>query len=169
MNNSILVAYATRHGSTQEVAEAIAATLRAEGRRVDVAKASDVSDVALYTTVVVGGALYMGHWHRDAVAFLKRHQQELARLPLAVFAMGPKTMAEADIAASRRQLENALNAVPRLTPASVAIFGGVVDPSTLRFPFSRMGESDARDWDAIRAWSHDVGALGMSEVGAVSV
>jgi hypothetical protein len=36
---------------------------------------------------------------------------------------------------------------------SVAIFGGVVDPSKLHFPFSHLPQTDARDWDAIKAWS----------------
>jgi len=43
-------------------------------------------------------------------------------------------------------------------PVSVTIFGGVVDPEQLGFPFSRMPASDARDWGAIRAWADEVAA-----------
>jgi menaquinone-dependent protoporphyrinogen oxidase len=159
MSKNILVAYATKRGSTEEVAEAIAAALRAEGHQVEVAKAADVSDVSGYATVVLGGALYTGRWHRDAVAFLKRHQHALRQLPLAVFAMGPKTLAESDVASARAQLDHALAGFDELEPARVAVFGGVVDPSKLHFPFSRMPASDARDWPAIEAWAIEVGAL----------
>jgi menaquinone-dependent protoporphyrinogen oxidase len=120
-----------------------------------------------YSAVALGGALYMGRLHQDAAGFLKRHRHALKEIPLAVFAMGPKTMAEADVAASRKQLDHALAAVPELTPVAVAIFGGVVDPSKLRFPFKRMPASDARDWDAIDAWSRDVSVLFAGELETV--
>jgi menaquinone-dependent protoporphyrinogen oxidase len=159
MTGRILVAYATKHGSTIEVAEAIASAFRDEGNEVDVEPASDVGVLAGYSAVVLGGALYMGRLHQDAAGFLKRYRRALQEIPLAVFAMGPKTMAEADVAASRKQLDHALAAVPELTPVAVAMFGGVVDPSKLRFPFKRMPASDARDWDAIGAWSREVSTL----------
>ena len=72
--------------------------------------------------------------------------------------MGPRTLAESDVEDSRKQLDNALAMVPELEPVSVAVFGVVVDPAKLRFPFNRMPASDARDWDAIHAWAHDVAA-----------
>jgi menaquinone-dependent protoporphyrinogen oxidase len=155
----ILVAYATKHGSTIEVAEGIATALRGRAHEVEVAPAADVRALDGYRAVVLGGALYMGRWHQDAAGFLKRHRHALQEMPLAVFAMGPKTMAEADVAASRKQLDHALAAVQELTPVAVAIFGGVVDPSKLRFPFKRMPASDARQWDAISAWSRELSAL----------
>jgi menaquinone-dependent protoporphyrinogen oxidase len=164
----ILVAYASKHGSTIEVAEAIAMALRGREHEVDLAPAADVRALDGYRAVVVGGALYMGRLHQDAASFLKRHRHALQEIPLAVFAMGPKTMAEADVAASRKQFDHALAGVPELKPAAVAIFGGVVDPSKLRFPFKRMPASDARDWDSIAAWGHDVAVLFANDVEVVS-
>jgi menaquinone-dependent protoporphyrinogen oxidase len=148
-----LVAYATKHGSTREVAEAIAGTLAEGGRAVELCAARDVRAVEPYEGVVLGGALYTGRWHRDARAFLKQHRHALAERPVAVFGMGPRTLAANDVADSRAQLDKALAAVPEVKPLSVAIFGGVVDPTQLRFPFNRMPASDARDWDAIGAWT----------------
>jgi menaquinone-dependent protoporphyrinogen oxidase len=167
MTGHVLVAYGTKHGSTIEVAEAIAAALRNSGHEVDVAAAADVRALDGYRAVVLGAALYMGRLHQDAAGFLKRHLHALKEMPLAVFAMGPKTMAEADVASSRKQLDHALAAVPELTPVAVAIFGGVVDPSKLRFPFKRMPASDARDWDAIGAWSREVSVLFANKLEAV--
>jgi menaquinone-dependent protoporphyrinogen oxidase len=146
----VLVAYATRHGSTKEVAEEIAATLIAEGVTVDVMPAANVGHLHGYEGVVLGGALYTGRLHKDARRFLARHADELARRQLAVFAMGPRTLEAKDVAASRAQLDRALT---RVEPVSVVIFGGVIRPDALRFPFNRMPAGDARDWDAIRGWA----------------
>lgn len=151
----VLVAYASKRGSTREVAEAIAETLRRHGLSVEIEPAGAVASVEDYGAVVLGGSLYMGRLHADARRFLDAHRAALARRPLAVFAMGPQTLEESDVAGSRAQLDKALAKVPELEPA-VAVFGGVVDPSKLRFPLSRLPASDARDWDAIAAWAAEI-------------
>ncbi len=156
MSGTILVAYGTKHGSTREVAQAVAETLQELGHDVETLPAARVDDLSPYAGVVVGGAIYMGSWHPDAMRFLEQHRKELAVLPVAVFGMGPRTMEEHDAEESRAQLGKALAKVPEVDPYAVAVFGGVVDPRTLRFPFSRLPASDARDWSAIRAWAVDV-------------
>jgi menaquinone-dependent protoporphyrinogen oxidase len=158
MNGPVLVAYATKKGSTREVAEAIATTLRAHEINVDVQPASEAQDVAHYAAVVLGGALYTGRWHRDARRFLARHRGVLAGLPLAVFALGPRTLEESEVAQSRAQLQRALDHYPELAPRTIAIFGGVIDPAKLSFPLNRMPASDARDWNAIEAWTTELAA-----------
>ena len=70
MSASILVAYATRYGSTQEVAEAVAETLRDRGLEVDIGPMRDVRALDQYHAVVLGAPLYMFHWHKDALHFL---------------------------------------------------------------------------------------------------
>jgi menaquinone-dependent protoporphyrinogen oxidase len=155
----VLVAYATRNGSTREVAEIVGACLRDEQHlAVDVQPAGDVRSLDGYDGVVLGGAIYMGRWHRDALAFLKGHRRALAALPLVVFALGPKTLEPDDVASSRASLASALAKVPEVVPLSAEIVGGVIDPAKLRFPFNRMPASDARDWDAIHAWARQTGA-----------
>lgn len=156
MTPSILVAYATKKGSTREVAEAVAAALRERGLSVETRPAGDVDDLAGYAGVVLGGSLYMTRWHKDARRFLQRHREALAGLPLAVFGMGPLTMKEGDVAGARKQLDHALGKAKGVEPFAVTVFGGVVDPAKLRFPFNRMPASDARDWIAIRAWSDEI-------------
>jgi menaquinone-dependent protoporphyrinogen oxidase len=149
----ILVAYASKRGSTKEVAVFVAKRLRGHGLVTDLRPAAEVDDLAPYDAVVVGGSLYFGRWHGDAIGLLKRHRLDR---PLAAFALGPKTAEEQDLAESRAQLDRALKGVE---PATVAVFGGVIDPAKLRFPLNRMPASDARDWDAIAAWADEVGAL----------
>jgi len=73
MTAFVLVTYTTRYGSTQEVAEAIASTLREHGLKVEVQPAPEVRTLEGYGAVVLGAALYAGQWHRDARSFLKRH------------------------------------------------------------------------------------------------
>jgi menaquinone-dependent protoporphyrinogen oxidase len=156
MSRPILVAFASKHESTVEVAEVIAASLTERDLQVDFRRADDVEEIAGYGGVVLGGALYMGRLHRDARRFLHRHRETLASLPFAVFAMGPKTLDAPDVASSRAQLEHALDKVPEAEPFTVAVFGGVVDPQELDFPFNRMPATDARDWDAIHAWATQI-------------
>jgi menaquinone-dependent protoporphyrinogen oxidase len=161
MSKPLLVAYATKHESTHEVAEAIAVRLRERGLEAEVRSARGVETLAPYDGVVIGGALYMGRWHSDARRFLSHHRDELTVLPLSVFAMGPLTGQDEDVAESRKQLDHALAKEPRLEPVTVAIFGGVLDPAKQHFPFTHMEASDARDWEEIRSWADTVASLSM--------
>jgi menaquinone-dependent protoporphyrinogen oxidase len=161
----ILVAYASRHGSTEEVAREVASTLRRGGNIVYVHGADTVADLSSYDAVVLGGALYMGRLHHDARRFLELHHDALERLPLAVFALGPQTMEkEAD---SRSQLWHALDRA-QVAPDLVAIFGGVIDPAKLRVPLNHMPQSDARNWPAIERWALEVLRLVEREPAAVT-
>jgi len=159
----VLVAYATVYGSTQEVAEAAAKTLRERGLEVDVRPASEVSSLDGYSGVVLGGSLYFFLWHRDARRFLKRHRAALAKLPVAVFALGPFTNEPSDIEGARRPVDRVLAKHAWLKPVAVQVFGGRLDPERLHFPHSNPAmrsapPSDARDWDAIGAWADSLSA-----------
>jgi menaquinone-dependent protoporphyrinogen oxidase len=153
---SVLVAYASKHGTTREVAEFVAQTLEMSGLAVEVEEAARVGSIAHYDAVVVGGGLYMGRWHKDARRLLERHRQALADVRLAVFGMGPDELEESKVVESRKQLDRALAATPELTPVAVAVFGGALKPETWRFPFSRLPAFDARDWDEIEEWADQV-------------
>src|SRR6266851_552377 len=108
MNSSILIAYATKNGSTEQVAGEVAARLSAHGHVTDVRAAHDVSNLDGYDGVILGSAIYMGRLHPDARDFSQRNRAGLAELPLAVFAMGPRTLGERDVASSRAQLDAVL-------------------------------------------------------------
>jgi menaquinone-dependent protoporphyrinogen oxidase len=163
-----LVAYGSKHGSTQEVATSIAASLRAAGHDVDLlsAEAATVAGLNDYECVILGGSIYRGRWHADVCRFVRRHHDALLKLPLAVFALGPRTLEPKDVAGSRKQLAGALKRLA-LAPKLVAIFGGAVDPAKLHFPLNRIPQTDARDWQAIDAWSNEVGELISERAGAV--
>ena len=89
MSGKVLVGYATQYGSTKEVAEAIAETLRESGLEADLQPLSKVRTLESYSAVVLGAPLIMFHWHRDAINFLSRHRIALSERPVAIFALGP--------------------------------------------------------------------------------
>jgi menaquinone-dependent protoporphyrinogen oxidase len=164
MSALVLVAYATRYGSTQQVAEAIAATLREGGLTVDLQPVRQVRSLEGYRAVVLGAPLYIGAWHKDALNFLSQHQEALASRPVAVFALGPLHDDEKEREGSRAQLDKELAKSPWLAPVAVEMFGGKYDPDKLRFtdkliaslpasPIHNAPASDVRDWTAIRAWA----------------
>jgi menaquinone-dependent protoporphyrinogen oxidase len=155
MTGTILVAYASKYGSTREVAESIASTLRHRLLRVDVRPAGEVDHLDEYTGVVLGGGIYMGRWHRDARGFAKHFQDELRQIPVAVFALGPTDDLPQHRAGSGKQFSRAVEKL-QLEPIASAVFGGVVDPRKLRFPFNHMEAVDVRDWGEIRAWADEV-------------
>ncbi len=166
MEIKVLLAYVSTSGSTQEVAEAVAATLRESGLAVDLQLARNVRTLEGYSAVVLGAPLYMFHLHKDALRFLARHQKALASgLPVAIFAGGP--FGESEDGAwqeIRKQLDQELAKFPWLRPVAVEVVGGSFDPAKLRFPYSlipalrQMPPSDLRDWEAIRGWASTLAA-----------
>jgi menaquinone-dependent protoporphyrinogen oxidase len=156
---SILLAYATRYGSTQQVAETITAALREAGFEVDIQPMQDVKRLDHYDAIVLGAAIYNARWHPDAHQFLSEHQETLRQRPVAIFALGPLSTGDAAMRRSRRQLDRELTKYPWLKPVAVEMFVGKLDPSKLGF-FERLGStpSDHRDWDAIRGWANALAA-----------
>lgn len=170
MNTKILVAYASTHGSTKEVAEDIATTLRSCGLAVDLQPARDVRSLEGYQGVVLGAPLYMFRLHKDVPGILNRHRKALeGGLPVAIFAGGPfgesGEKAWQDV---RKNLDSELAKLAWFKPASVEVIGGRFDPGKLKFPYNlipalkQMKYSDLRDWNAIRAWA--TGLAGIFQV-----
>jgi menaquinone-dependent protoporphyrinogen oxidase len=169
---SVLVAYATKYGSTKEVAEAIAARMREQGVETDLLAAKEVRSLDGYDAVVFGGALYFFRLVREGRRFLSRHRETLRAKPLAVFGMGPLEDTEEQYAGARGHLQKALDKDTSLAPVAVAVFGGVLNPAGLRFPHANpamknMAPVDLRDWKAIEAWADSLPVtLGIAGRGA---
>jgi menaquinone-dependent protoporphyrinogen oxidase len=85
MSNKILVAYASRAGSTAGVAEAIGQTLTESGAQVEVRPMQDIKDLAPYRAVVAGSAIQGGRWLPEAMQFMQTHRAALAQKPFAAF------------------------------------------------------------------------------------
>jgi menaquinone-dependent protoporphyrinogen oxidase len=165
MSEKILVTYATKYGSTQGVAEAIAAELRAKGHTVDLTPARDVKSLAGFTSVVLGSPLYINSILGDASKFLSRHKDALTQIPTAFFVLGPLYGTPKEMADVQGQLGGVLNKLSWFKPVEAKIFTGAMDLEKFRFPDSLLikmpankGDAlfktyDGRDWDAIRVWA----------------
>jgi len=172
MEEKVLLAYVSTHGSTQEVAEVIAAVLREQGLAVDVQPARKVRTLAGYRAVVLGAPLYLFHLHKDAQHFLSHYRADLSGgLPIAIFAGGPTGKGDEDEwQMVRKQLADDLAKMTWIKPAAVEVIGGRFDPLHLRFPWNlipalkNMPATDFRDWAAIRAWANSLSESGPNQL-----
>jgi menaquinone-dependent protoporphyrinogen oxidase len=163
MGDKILVAYATRYGSTREVAEVAGAALREQGVDADVKAAKDVTALGGYGGVVLATPFYIGSMLKEATQFLERNRAALEVLPVALLTLGP-VQASDDMAEARKQLDDALAKLEWLEPVVAEMFVGKYDPAHLRLldklvalppasPLHGVGAHDDRDWESIRAWA----------------
>jgi len=162
---TVLVAYASKHGSTAEIAQAIAETLNRSGLPADCIQAAAVHSLEPYDAVVLGSAVYTRRWRGDARHFLRRLAHELSERPLWVFSSGPVGPPNPDEVDSpwlepRRTIE----AAERLGARDHVVFGGRM-PTEPRGPAQRGMVNncppefrDRRDWERIRAWAEAIAA-----------
>jgi menaquinone-dependent protoporphyrinogen oxidase len=158
----ILVAYATRKGSTAEIAQAVGKELQAAGHDVVVKEMIAVTSLEGYDALVIGAPVYM----RKIIeirSFVRRFSGNLGARPVAAFAVGmaPVSPNPGEIEDEQKLL---LDAIVPITPVAAALFAGKVDPEKLNFIMRRMVKAakspvgDFRDWEAIAAWARDLPA-----------
>lgn len=164
MNSRVLIAYATRAGSTETVAQAVAEALRSEGLEVDVKPVRAVTSLAGYTGVIVGSAIRAGKPMAEVIAFVEKHEQKLSRVPVAYFVVC-LTMKD-DTDENRCTVAAYLDALrartPDVKPVDVGLFAGVMNSARLPFLLRlliramKAPDRDFRDWEAIRTWAAGV-------------
>ncbi|HET9114458.1 MAG TPA: flavodoxin domain-containing protein [Gaiellaceae bacterium] len=157
---TVLVTAATRHGATGEIADRIGAALVDRGLEVDVRRPQDVTDTSSYEAVVLGSAIYLGNWMKEARTFLDAHADELAQRPTWLFASGSIT-GDPPVADDPNALRPSL--AETLVSATHArehkLFAGKLDSSRLglaeRLPvrMARGREGDWRDWHEVDEWA----------------
>ncbi|GAA2011569.1 hypothetical protein GCM10009739_24930 [Microbacterium ulmi] len=156
--------YSTKHGSTAEIAQAIADELREKGMDADCVDVA-VASVAGFDAVVLGSAVYMGRWLHDARRFLKRHLEALSAIPFWIFSSGPTgEKAEEDLAHDTRWLEprKVLDLAASAGLRGHIVFAGRLPVDPHGFVETSMVRStppdlqDARDWEGIRRWADDI-------------
>ncbi len=166
---NVLVTYASRHGATAGIAERIADTLTARGHRARAVPVEQVQGIGDAEAVVIGAAAYMFHWLKPALAFVRRHRDELVRLPVWLFSSGPIGTGTVDkdgrdvLQSSRPKEFDELIAL--LEPRGEQVFFGAYDPEaepigmaeriTRAMPAAKdvLPAGDFRDWAAIDAWA----------------
>jgi menaquinone-dependent protoporphyrinogen oxidase len=156
----VLVSAASKHGSTGEIAERIADTVRTalpDGAVVGVRPAAEITDVASYDAAVLGSAVYMGHWMEDAVRAAARIAAGPPR-SVWLFSSGP-------IGDPPRPDEDPVDVRAIVTATGARghrVFAGRLDRHRLGFAEKamvlalRVADGDFRDWDAIDGWARQI-------------
>jgi len=160
---TVLVAYASKRGSTAEIAETIAATLRREGLRVCLERCEDVRSLDNYDAVVLGSAVYMKRWRGDARNFLKKHRKPLRQMPFWVFSSGP-VGDPAEDNPDWNEPPKLVEKVEELGGKDHVVFGGCLPTEPTGFMEQAMVQGvppeyrDRRDWNEIRDWAKQISA-----------
>lgn len=169
-----LVAYASKQGSTAEIAQAIAEELRSHGLDADCREAGEVRRLGAYGAVVLGSAVYMKRWRPSARRFLRQHRASLPGLPWWVFNSGPVGKPSDDPkAAEWESPPKVMATVEALGAREHVVFGGRVPLDPKNFIERSMVKNtpkefaDRRDWEEIRRWAAGI-ALELVQRGDVS-
>ena len=160
MEKQVLVVYGTKYGATAEIAERIGQVLREAGLRADVQPADRVGGLEPYGAVVLGSAVYIGQWRKEAANFLKANETVLADKPVWLFSSGPTGEGDAVELAQGWRFPGKLQPIAdRIQPRDIAIFHGAADENKM----GRLDKwllknvkapiGDYRDWEAIAAWA----------------
>jgi menaquinone-dependent protoporphyrinogen oxidase len=163
MEKKILVTYASKYGATAEITERIAQVLNQAGLQTDLMPVKQVRDLDCYDAIILGSAVYIGRWRKDAVKFLKANRKKLTERLVWLFSSGPS--GEGDPV----ELLNGWRFPPKLQsiadtiqPQSITVFHGNVDMAKLSLIEKnilsnvRAPVGDFRDWAAIESWAKSI-------------
>lgn len=159
MDQTVLVTYASKYGATREIADKIGESIVNAGVQAEVLPVDEVADLGKYSAAVLGSAVYIGHWRKEAVRFVKKHETELAKMPVWIFSSGPTEDADTDAFMDGGRLPKAVAPVAEhIHPRDTVIFHGAIDSEQMSSFESWLLKrvkapiSDAREWEEIAAW-----------------
>lgn len=160
MTYRVLIAYASKHGSTTEIARKVGEVLTSAGLQVNIVAADRATDVAAYDAVVLGSAVYEGQWCKEAVDFLETNKVALTHIPVWLFSSGPMGKGDPETLMQGWHFPTEQTPViDRIHARDTALFNGVLDLEKLSAAEKRIvqnlnvPEGDFRNWDAIRKWA----------------
>ncbi|MDO5672351.1 MAG: flavodoxin domain-containing protein [Actinomycetaceae bacterium] len=157
----VLVVFATKSGSTAEVAAWIAEGIETGGHKATVKSAQEAPGPQGYDVVFVGSGIRAGNWHAVATTWLRRHIEALKQLPVVTFTSSllaadptPKTVVE--VAEYTTRVTEPLG----LTPVAHGSLVGAYDPAKMSFAerlimkaMNMNSYTDKRDPEAVRLWA----------------
>jgi len=176
MNMKVLVAFESKHGSTEGIAEFIGENMRARGLDADVLDIRLIEvqnpNLGAYDALVIGSALYMGQWMKEAKQFISENRTVLSTRPIWLFSSGP-TGQERTNAKGQDLLDDKVSGPLDLDKIEKGlqirghrIFFGAFDPKDLDFFSRQLFKSktirdatpigDFRDWKEIESWSESI-------------
>ena len=155
----VLIAFASRHDSTHEIADVLAQEMRVAGHSVRVREVDAVKEIEQYEAAVIGSAIYMGTWMPEARHFVEEHKDTLAKIPVWLFSSGPLGKDDGQPCTDPAHLDE----VMRATRAhGHRLFTGKLDRSSLGLgerliaTVVKAPDGDFRDWEAVRAWAREI-------------
>ena len=160
MKNRVLVAYASKYGSTAEIAQKIGQVLQQAGLTVDVLPVDEKPDPTDYDAIVLGSAVYMGRWLKRATNYLKDNEGKLVQRPVWIFSSGPTGEGDTTQLLSGWRYPDYLQPhLDQIQPRDITIFHGELDPEKVNF-FERtiiknVGApvGDYRVWESVTGWA----------------
>lgn len=163
MDKNILVTYASKYGATAEIAEKIGEVLCQAGLHTDVLPVKQVRDLTAYQIVILGSAVYIGQWRKEAVKFLKANKKPLAEKQVWLFSSGPTGEGDAvELLRGWRFPPKLQPLVDAIQPHDIAVFHGNVDMEKINSIERSMITNvkalfgDYRDWDVITSWATSI-------------
>lgn len=167
----VLITAASRHHATTDVAQAIADTLERAGIDVAVHRPEEVGHLGSYDAVIVGSAVYAGHWLAPAKDLVARTSNRLRTMPVWLFSTGP-------LGDPLKPDELPVDVAPMLDESGARehrLFGGRLDRHELGFAEKAIvrvvgaPEGDFRPWGEIEAWAEEIAMTLKASGSAVSV
>jgi menaquinone-dependent protoporphyrinogen oxidase len=166
MGYRILIAYASRHGATEGIAERLAAVLRADDVEADVREVGSIRDADGYDGYIVGSAIYAGQWLGPATTFVRQHRTLLSRHPVWLFSSGPLSTSISERDAAKPHIADEF--LRDLSARGHAVFAGawrreapaigVLEKVMKVIPAARnaLPDGDFRPWDEIDRFGQNI-------------
>jgi menaquinone-dependent protoporphyrinogen oxidase len=165
MADKVLLAYASKYGATQEIAEKIGEVLQKDGISIDILPLKKVKKLADYRAVIIGSAVYIGQWYKPTTKFLRKNAGVLADMPVWLFSAGPSGKGDpVELLSGWKYPVMLQSVIDNIKPRDIAVFGGNLKEEKIsgleKWVVKRVGGSfgDFRDWDMINAWAKKVAA-----------
>jgi menaquinone-dependent protoporphyrinogen oxidase len=138
--------------------------LRQAGLQIDVLPVDGIRDLETYKAVILGSAIYIGKWQKEAVKFLQAYENTLADRPVWLFSSGPTGEGDpVELVEGVRLPADLQPVADRIKPRDIAVFHGYINPDKLNFiekwaikSLVKKPFGDFRDWNAIVAWANGV-------------
>jgi menaquinone-dependent protoporphyrinogen oxidase len=165
MTDNILVAYASKHNATKEIAERIGFILSSENLKVTVTSVDKVTDISQYTAIILGSAIYFGQWRMSATRFLKVNKKALLTKKVWIFSSGPLGKSPIHKLTKYWDIHPSLNhQLLSAKPLAIETFHGAINISKLNFLEKEVLDQmkiplrDYRKWNHIQSWTRSIAA-----------
>jgi menaquinone-dependent protoporphyrinogen oxidase len=154
----VLIAVASKHGSTTQIGAAIGGALIDAGMSVDIVPVEEVTTVRPYSAVIVGSAVYMGRWMEEAKRFCLLFEGDLVNRQVWLFSSGP-------LGDPPKPVDGPVEVAELMTATQALghrVFAGSLDKGELGLgeraivAAVKAPAGDYRPWDDIEAWATEI-------------